>query len=502
MKKALLSSFLLLLLYSIQSFAWNSLTRNFDIKCQQLENQLNCDYRTLKDINVSSITANSNNAELAIKSTQSFLDSGEQTAILFLIDTSDPGRKNVIEKNKNQLKDFLSNLKANEKVGIASFDKSLNILSPIGSPTSSVNESLNKLQASGQTTELYRNLLQAMEHLGATATKRKLLVLLSDGQAEDKAYFHSDVIKTARNSDIVINSIGYPRSVALSVSLQVIRRLSEETGGSYIESDMSYDLPVNESKAFLSNIDTGGHFSVSLDALSQSAETVKTITVVFNTEKGNKLVRIPVTIKKPKKIIKTSVQIAPEVTPQKAEAVLESTEKNNVPVQIITKQAPHQPVNLWLWYGLPAAFIIIIIFMLIILYLLWRKPIQQSNNSIAEYRPYAYLISNDENKTRYPLTRTICRVGRSKDNEVCLDDTSVSRRHAEIHRTNEGEFEIIDTNSTNGVYINNEKIGKAKLNEDDLLEIGDFFMNFTLHAADYDLEDQTEMQNTRMPSIS
>lgn len=506
MKKALLSSFLLLLLYSLPSFAWNSLTRNFDIKCQQLENQLNCDYRTLKDINVSSITANSNNVELVIESTQSFLDSGKQTAILFLIDTSDPGRKNVIEKNKKQIKDFLSNLKANEKAGIASFDKSLNILSPIGSPISSVHESLNKLQASGQTTELYRNLLQAIEHLDATVAERKLLVLLSDGQAEDKAYFHSDVIKVARNSGIVINSIGYPRSVALSVSLQVIRRLSEETGGSYIESDMSYNLPVNESKAFFSNIDTGGDFSVSLDALSQSAETVKTITVAFNTEKGNKLVRIPITIKKPKKIIETSVQITPEVIPQKAGTVLEGKKTNeeisNVPIQIITKQAPQQPVNLWLWYGLPAAFIIIIIFMLIILYLLWRKPIQQSNNPITEYRPYAYLISNDENKTRYPLTRTICRVGRSNDNEICLDDTSVSRRHAEIHRTNEGEFEIIDTNSTNGVYINNEKIGKAKLNEDDLLEIGDFFMNFTLHAADYDLEDQTEMQNTRMPSIS
>lgn len=502
MKKAVLSFFLLLLLYSIPSFAWNSLTRNFDIKCQQLENQLNCDYRTLKDINVSSITANSNNAELTIESTQRFLDSGKQTAILFLIDTSDPGRKDVIEKNKSQLKDFLSNLKANEKTGIASFDKSLNILSPIGSPISSVNESLNKLQASGQTTELYRNLLQAMEHLDTTVAERKLLVLLSDGQAEDKAYFHSDVIKMARNSGIVINSIGYPRSVALSVSLQVIRRLSEETGGAYIESDMSYDLPLNETKAFFSNIDTGGHFSVSLDALSQSAETVKTITIAFNTEEGNKLVRVPVTIKKQKKIVEAPIQITSEVISQKAEATSETKEINNVPIQIITKQAPQQPVNLWLWYGLPAAFIIIIIFMLVILYLLWRKPIQQSSSPITEYRPYAYLISNDENKTRYPLTRTICRVGRSNDNEICLDDTSVSRRHAEIHRTNEGEFEIIDTNSTNGVYINNEKIGKAKLNEDDLLEIGDFFMNFTLHAADYDLEDQTEMQNTRMPSIS
>lgn len=502
MKKISLTSFLLLLTYSVPSFSWNALTHNFDIKCEQFENLLNCDYRTLKNISISSISASSNNIDLTIENTQSFLDSGEQTAILFLIDTSDPGRKNVVEKNKKQLKEFFSNLKANEKAGIASFDKSLNILSPIGSSTSSLNEALNKLKATGLTTELYRNLLQAMEHLDTTVAKRKLLVLLSDGQAEDKAYFHSDVIKMARSSGIVINSIGFPRSVTLSVSLQVIRRLSEETGGSYIESDMSYDLPINETKLFFNSIDTGGHFSVSLDALSQSAEIINTVTVAFNTEKGNKLVRIPVAIKNQKKIVEAPVQITPEVIPQKTESISETKEINNVPIQIITKQAPQQPVNLWLWYGLPAAFIIIIIFMLIILYLLWRKPIQKSSSPTTEYRPYAYLISNDKNKTRYPITRTICRVGRSKDNEICLDDTSVSRRHAEIHRTNEGKFEIIDTNSTNGIYINNEKIGKAELNEEDLLEIGDFFMNFTLHAADYAFEEQTEMQNTRMPSIS
>ena len=122
-------------MYSVPSFSWNALTHNFDIKCEQFENLLNCDYRTLKNISISSISASSNNIDLTIENTQNFLDSGEQTAILFLIDTSDPGRKNVVEKNKKQLKEFFSNLKANEKAGIASFDKSLNILSPIGSST-------------------------------------------------------------------------------------------------------------------------------------------------------------------------------------------------------------------------------------------------------------------------------------------------------------------------------------------------------------------------------
>ena len=502
MNKILFPSFLLLFVFSHSSVAWNTLTRNFDIECEQVDTQLHCEYRALNNLNISSISANSNNVVLTVENEQAFIDSGEQTAILFLVDTSDPGRQNVIDKNKEQLKSFLSDLKPNEKAGVASFDKSLTVHSSIGSSITSLNESVNKLTASGKTTELYRNLLEAMEYLDSVSGERKLLVLLSDGQAEDKAYFHSDVIKVARASGIVINSIGYPRSITLSVALQTIRRLSEETGGYYIESDLSYNLPGNKVNHFFNNIDSGGKFSVNLANLSNSENPINNLMVSFATDSGNKLIRVPVKINTQKKTIEAPVTKETEITPEKIVSASDIKEINNVPIQIITKQAESKPVNLWLWYGLPAAFIIIIIFMLVILYLLWRKPIQQTSTPTTEYRPYAYLISNDENKVRYPITRTICRIGRSKDNEVCLDDSSVSRRHAEVHRTNDGKFEIIDTNSTNGVYINNEKIGKAELNEDDLLEIGDFFLNFTLHAADYDFEEQTEMQNTRMPSIS
>ena len=503
MNKAIYSILILITVQSPSALAWNILTRNFDINCNQSDLTLNCDYRSLKNLNVNTINAKSNDLDLGINNLTSFSDSGEQLAILYLVDTSDPGRQAVLEKNKNQIKKFFSNIKVNEQVGIASFDKSLTLLAPIGSSISTLNDSINTLSASGKTTELYRNMLKAMEELDAVNAKRKLLVLLSDGQAEDKAYFHSDVIKFARSSGIIINTIGYPRSVSLSVALQTLRRLSEESGGTYIESDMSYNLPSDSISSFFNSINSGGAFSVSLENLTQSEVNANTITLVFGTDAGNKLVNVPVDINSNNQMLssnqETPVKIIEKVV---TVPVAAPTPPANPPVQIIKQQEP-QPVNIWLWYGLPTAFIIIIIFMLIILYLLWRKPIQTGNNSQAkEYRPYAYLISNDESKTRYPITRTICRIGRSKDNEISLDDTSVSRRHAEIHRTNDGKFEILDTNSTNGVYINNEKIGKAELNEDDLLEIGDFFMNFTLHAADYAYEEQTEMQNTRMPSIS
>jgi Mg-chelatase subunit ChlD len=490
--------FACLILLSRQPFAWNKLTNELDIKCQQTAKTLNCEYRTLSQATSPFINASSNKIELQVSENNHYPESNDITAILFLVDTSDPARQNVIEKNKALIKKLSASLEPHQKAGLASFDKTFRILAPIGTSSFLFTKSLDTLKAAGKTTELYRSLIKAIEHINSFEAQRKVIVLLSDGQAEDKAYFHSDIIKLSRKSGIIINSIGYPRSVPLSVALQTIRRLSEETGGSYIETDMSYNLSEDIFKQTLINIDTGGSFSIDLNKLYQNNNPVTFVKLAFKTSAGIKHISVPVTIK----IAMKAAQTIPAATKKSSTEQLQTNNNtvNTPPIQIVTKQAPVQPINLWLWYGLPAAFIIIIIFILITLFLLWRKPETKVHSTENEYRPYAYLIENDGNETRYPITRTIWRIGRSKGNELSLDDTSISRRHAEIHRNSDGTFDIIDMNSMNGVYINDEKIGKAELHEGDVLEIGDFFLNFTQLASDYSLEESTVMQKTREPS--
>jgi FHA domain-containing protein/von Willebrand factor type A domain-containing protein len=488
------------ILLSRSLFAWNSLSTEVDINCQQRAETLNCKYRSLTSNPSLSIKASSNDIELQITENKQYPDTGDITAILFLVDTSDPARQNVIEKNKKHIKVLLTKLKPHHKVGLASFDKTLQIKSPVGSSVFLLSKSLGSLKASGKTTELYRNLLKAIEHLNSFEAQRRVIVLLSDGQAEDKAYFHSDIIKLSRKSGIIINSIGYPRSVSLSVALQTLRRLSEETGGSYIETDMTYSLPSSYISHPFNHIDNGGSFSVDLNELFQNSIPITSIKLAFKTKTGTKSFNTPVTIRIAKKIIQSQPSSLVTQTENVTQLHSVTNDNSNSPIQIVQKQNVAQPINLWLWYGLPAAFIIIIIFILLTLFLLWRKPEAKAKNTENDYRPYAYLISDDGTETRFPISRTIWRIGRSKDNELSLDDTSISRRHAEIHRNNNGTFDIIDMGSMNGVYINNEKVGKAQLQEGDVLEIGDFFLHFTQLASDYALEESTVMQKTRVPS--
>lgn len=295
---------------------------------------------------------------------------------------------------------------------------------------------------------------------------------------------------------MIINSIGYPRSISLSVALQTIRRLSEETGGRYIETDMTYNLPNTSLKHVIDNIDNGGEFSVKLDALYQD-NPPDTVKLFFKNTDATRSITVPVTIKVTQKQVQ-QISTAPVA---QTEISKPSSLPETLPIRIVTKSTDTQAINLWLWYGLPAAFIIIIVFILITLFLLWnRQPASKDNSTDSDYKPYAYLIADDANETRYPITRTIWRIGRSKNNELSLNDTSLSRRHAEIHRNNNGTFDIVDMNSMNGVYINNEKIGKAELHEGDVVEIGDVFLRFSQLAADYSLEESTVMQKTKVPS--
>jgi pSer/pThr/pTyr-binding forkhead associated (FHA) protein len=156
---------------------------------------------------------------------------------------------------------------------------------------------------------------------------------------------------------------------------------------------------------------------------------------------------------------------------------------------------------LWLWYGVPAALFILIIMVLLIMILIWQRQGSRkgTSDSSRDYKPYAYLVTQDEAAIRYPITRTIWRIGRNKDNELTLRDNSVSRRHAEIHRKFNGKFDIVDIDSVNGVYVNDKKISKIDLTEGDMVEIGDIVMQFTQYPSDYSQDDATEIQKTKAP---
>ena len=53
-------------------------------------------------------------------------------------------------------------------------------------------------------------------------------------------------------------------------------------------------------------------------------------------------------------------------------------------------------------------------------------------------------------------------IGRTKENDLAVDDTSVSKMHASLMLNTEGQLVVADTGSTNGTFVDGERISYGK----------------------------------------
>jgi pSer/pThr/pTyr-binding forkhead associated (FHA) protein len=79
--------------------------------------------------------------------------------------------------------------------------------------------------------------------------------------------------------------------------------------------------------------------------------------------------------------------------------------------------------------------------------------------------------------SRYSLDEPLVTAGRHPDSDIFLDDITVSRRHAEVRRVDDG-YEVADVGSLNGTYLNRERVEKGRLSDGDELQIGTFKLLF------------------------
>jgi hypothetical protein len=70
-------------------------------------------------------------------------------------------------------------------------------------------------------------------------------------------------------------------------------------------------------------------------------------------------------------------------------------------------------------------------------------------------------------------------IGRVPGNQIVLNDTFVSRQHAQLVITDDGRAIIKDLGSTNGSYVNGNKISECVLKPGDIVKIGSAFLNWS-----------------------
>jgi DNA-directed RNA polymerase subunit RPC12/RpoP len=96
-----------------------------------------------------------------------------------------------------------------------------------------------------------------------------------------------------------------------------------------------------------------------------------------------------------------------------------------------------------------------------------RSSLTRAGNHLA-YR------DEDEAIQTVAIERGWTRIGRSPASDLCLDDPSVSHRHALLVAEPGKELRVLDDRSLNGVFVNGEPIEWGTIDDGDELGIGRF----------------------------
>jgi hypothetical protein len=413
----------------------------FDISTKVENNQLIVQYQLAQSVQVESIQAKINDITLPQLSSENYPIENATTAILFLVDISDPRRQSVVEKNQKQIKTMLAAAQRHHQFGLATFATDLNILSPLGTPAENIIAQVEQIQATGQTTELYKHSLSAIQTLAAYPAQRKALFIFSDGGAEDTAYTHQEVVNAAKQAKIRIYGFGFAMSTSASVQLQTIEKLSLETKGLYFKANRQYELPETFLQSPYALVDNGQTVNFDLmpaieNGLTDEQYVVISWQVVTGSLQTTQVINIPV-------ISGHDMEITVTVEPS----------------EIITKPSYIDLLKQY-WLLILAGFLLFILLLI---------------SALRHKRVYAYL---EGEQLRFPIEQTTVRIGRHKDNELTLSNTSVSNHHAELHRRRDGQFVIVDLDSLNGIRVNGEQIKTSFLLNGDSVEIGEVKLLF------------------------
>ena len=99
---------------------------------------------------------------------------------------------------------------------------------------------------------------------------------------------------------------------------------------------------------------------------------------------------------------------------------------------------------------------------------------------------------DDGSLKEHKLTKMVTTMGRSLSNDIVVEDKSLSRLHVRIENRN-GQFYVLDNNSSNGTYVNRKKVGESLLQDGDTINTGRISFQFCRAKEDDDMGSTQKM---------
>ncbi|MCL2623901.1 MAG: FHA domain-containing protein, partial [Planctomycetaceae bacterium] len=89
-----------------------------------------------------------------------------------------------------------------------------------------------------------------------------------------------------------------------------------------------------------------------------------------------------------------------------------------------------------------------------------------------------FVIQGSGQGIRHELVKRVVTIGRDSSNVLHLNDGEVSRRHAELRRMDDVDM-LVDLGSSNGVFVNGQRVTEQRLENGDQVQIGKTLFLYT-----------------------
>jgi FHA domain-containing protein/von Willebrand factor type A domain-containing protein len=389
---------------------------------------------------------------------------------IFLVQTKDAARRGNVTQMAEAVVKIAEARDNKRRFAVYSIDNNLNLVADFDASKRDFDRQVRAIRAVSLPSELYKTSLEAIAKLGKEPGDRKALVILGDGHSDDTADEHDQVVKAAKNAGVVIHALGYLAEVADSPKFQALRRLADDTGGFRREARVSGSQKFAVSNQFAAEaLENGG--TVKMTLKEPPGPVAVTITADFANGRSDSVDH---------NLRLTAPQGSSGPTPAPM-----SQPSQGGPAPVNEPPAWHQRLLAWAQENMILASVVgvALVMGLVGLAVLavgsFSAQGPEAPLSGNEGRIYGWLDMLDGNASQYPLRTTNVRIGRHRDNDICLHNDSISRRHALLHfNADNRRFVITDLGGDNGVIVNKIKQQKHELNDGDLVELGEVRLRF------------------------
>ncbi|MDR1608310.1 MAG: FHA domain-containing protein [Deltaproteobacteria bacterium] len=447
----------------------------------------------------------------------------EPYQILVALDTSKSLNEPNLEAARRALVSFSRRLDPKDQLALIAFNDTVQLASSFTTSRFQFAQAVDNLSLSGSKTELYRSLIYSVDLLKNLPGQRVLLVI-SDGVEDGGSLTQFDVLNSATANKVKIYSIWLALPNTDERHRAFMERLATETQGQFwrVNHPESLSMAIFDvQKAQAPKPPKETVFNLTFKLPEDFTPEEREIYALLRQKVGDGYQTQSLTLLAPEDKLKKPADpnaldpksldpksldpkaldpkaIAPKSPDQKStDPNAPAPEGLDSPNSPETAPEPESIIN-WLsrtFKEKPLILILIavaaILFVVImILVLANKKKTRPTNTPTVLDRPQPnradggktvklakpnfspFILEFSDHQKRYPLTLGKCALGATPGNDIIIDASTVSGRHAEF-LTDANSCQVKDLNSTNGTLVNGSAIKSfTPLKVGDILKFG------------------------------